>query len=89
MPLSKSFINTFFMSLAIFAVASCVPKATEKKAVCGANEAFSSVTRSCYSVSVIKDFSSQSLTHKAVMRLFKFKLQKVKVNECMDYPPRT
>jgi hypothetical protein len=49
MPL-KSFINTFILLIASFAVTSCVPKATEKKAVCGTNQAFNTVTRSCYSV---------------------------------------
>ena len=35
-------------------VVSCVPKATENKAICGVNQAFNSVTRSCYSISEIR-----------------------------------
>lgn len=31
-------------------LSSCVPKATEKKAVCGTNQSFNSVTRSCVSI---------------------------------------
>ncbi len=50
----KSLFNTFFMALAAVAVASCVPAATEKKASCGANQAFDSVSRSCYSITEIR-----------------------------------
>lgn len=50
MPFLKSLHNTLIISFAILASASCVPKATEKKAVCGENEAFSKVSRSCYSI---------------------------------------
>lgn len=40
--------------MALFIVSSCVPKATEKNAVCGTNEAFNSVTRTCYSVAEVR-----------------------------------
>lgn len=48
--LTKIFI---FLGLAFFAI-SCVPKATEKKASCGKNEAFDTVTRSCFSIEEIR-----------------------------------
>jgi hypothetical protein len=51
MPYFKSLINTLFFAITFVVVSSCVPQATEKKAVCGTNQAFNSVTRSCYSVS--------------------------------------
>ena len=38
----------------IVATVSCVPKATDKKAVCGENQAFDSVSRSCYSITEIR-----------------------------------
>lgn len=47
---SNKFIHIFFISAIAVAMSACVPKATEKKAVCGTNQAFNSVTRSCYSV---------------------------------------
>ncbi|MFA6239164.1 MAG: Ig-like domain-containing protein [Bacteriovorax sp.] len=47
---NKKFINIFFLSAVAVAMSACVPKATEKKAVCGENEAFSSVSRTCYSI---------------------------------------
>ncbi|AUN98456.1 hypothetical protein C0V70_10135 [Bacteriovorax stolpii] len=50
MLLKRSFINTFKLATLMIVVSACVPKATEKKAVCGENEAFSTVTRSCYSI---------------------------------------
>jgi hypothetical protein len=50
MSSTKSFINTFMLAIATLAITSCVPKATEKKAACGVNQAFSSVSRSCYSI---------------------------------------
>ncbi len=50
MLLKKSFINTFMLTTLMMVVSACVPKATEKKAVCGQNEAFSTITRSCYSI---------------------------------------
>ena len=46
----KSFINSFLLAIALIAVSACTPAATEKKAKCGVNEAFSSVSRSCYSI---------------------------------------
>lgn len=42
------------MSAVAIATSACVPKATEKKAVCGANQAFSSVSRSCYSIEEVR-----------------------------------
>lgn len=51
MPYFKSFINTLFFAITFVVVTSCVPKATEKKAVCGTNEAFNNVTRACFSIS--------------------------------------
>lgn len=50
MLLKKSLFNTFMMTTMMIVVSACVPKATEKKAVCGVNEAFSTITRSCYSI---------------------------------------
>ena len=50
MLLNKSLINTLKLATLMLVVSACVPKATEKKAVCGENEAFSTVTRSCYSI---------------------------------------
>ncbi|MBC7428620.1 MAG: hypothetical protein H7336_08420 [Bacteriovorax sp.] len=46
----KSLFNTFILAVSVLAVASCVPKATENKAVCGKNQAFDNVSRSCYSI---------------------------------------
>lgn len=43
-----------FLISAMLVVVSCVPKATEKKAVCGANQAFNSVTRTCYSIAEVR-----------------------------------
>jgi hypothetical protein len=47
-------VKNLFSILTIIAsaviVVSCVPKATENKAICGKNQAFDSVSRSCYSV---------------------------------------
>lgn len=40
--------------IGLFILSACVPKATEKNAVCGANEAFNSVTRTCYSVAEVR-----------------------------------
>ena len=37
------------MTIAI-AMSACVPKVVEKKAVCGTNQGFNSITRSCYSL---------------------------------------
>jgi hypothetical protein len=48
--LLKSLTNTFILSIATLAIVSCVPKATESKAVCGENQAFNKVSRSCYSI---------------------------------------
>ena len=42
------------LMIAILAIASCVPKATDKKANCGENEAFNSVSRSCYSIQELR-----------------------------------
>ena len=50
----KSLSNTFMIAIATLAVVSCVPTATEKKAFCGTNQAFDSVTRSCYSIEEVK-----------------------------------
>lgn len=50
----KSFINTFMLAIATLAITACVPKATEKKAVCGTNQAFSTVSRSCYSIEELR-----------------------------------
>ncbi|MEA9358513.1 Ig-like domain-containing protein [Bacteriovorax sp. PP10] len=54
MSSTKSFINTFMLAIATLAITSCVPKATEKKAACGVNQAFSSVSRSCYSIEELR-----------------------------------
>lgn len=50
----KSFTNAFMLAIATLAVTACVPKATEKKAICGKNEAFSTVSRSCYSIEELR-----------------------------------
>lgn len=47
-------LSATFIAISMIAVTSCVPKATEKKAACGTNEAFSSVTRSCYSIEEVR-----------------------------------
>ncbi|MBC7537535.1 MAG: hypothetical protein H7281_01840 [Bacteriovorax sp.] len=47
-------IHIFFMSAIIFLMSACVPKATENKAVCGTNQAFNSVTRTCVSTSELR-----------------------------------
>ena len=54
MLLNKSLINTLKLATLMLVVSACVPKATEKKAVCGENEAFSTVTRSCYSIEELR-----------------------------------
>ena len=43
-------IHLLILSALAIALSSCVPKATEKVAICGANEAFNNVSRSCYSI---------------------------------------
>lgn len=50
----KSLFNTVTISAIFFAVTSCVPKATEKKANCGVNQAFNTSTRSCVSTSELR-----------------------------------
>jgi len=50
----KSFTNAFMLAIATLAITACVPKATEKKAICGKNEAFSTVSRSCYSIEELR-----------------------------------
>lgn len=54
MSFLKSYFNTFILSATIVVVSACVPKATEKKAACGVNQAFNTVTRSCYSIAEIR-----------------------------------
>jgi hypothetical protein len=54
MSSSKSFTNALMLSIAVLAITACVPKATEKKAICGKNEAFSTVSRSCYSIEELR-----------------------------------
>jgi hypothetical protein len=46
--------NIFFMSAITLVMSACVPKATEKKAICGTNQAFNSVTRTCVSTSELR-----------------------------------
>lgn len=60
-------INLLFVFAIAMVVGACVPKASDKKATCGKNEAFNSVTRSCYSITEIRykpvaTTSSESLT---------------------------
>ena len=43
-------IHLIFITAIAVIVSACVPKATEKKAICGVNESFNSVTRNCYSI---------------------------------------
>lgn len=45
----QKFIHLFFLFTIFLVMSACVPKATEKKAVCGTNQAFNSITRSCQS----------------------------------------
>ncbi len=54
MSIFRNLNATFFIAITMIAVTSCVPKATEKKAACGTNEAFNSVTRSCYSIEEVR-----------------------------------
>lgn len=54
MSFLKSYINAFILMAIAIVVSACVPKATEKKAACGVNQAFSSVTRSCYSIEELR-----------------------------------
>lgn len=46
----EKLIHLFFMSVIVSMMGACVPKATETKAVCGVNQAFSKISRSCYSI---------------------------------------
>ncbi len=48
----KVFKSPFMMLLLMsnFLLISCVPKATENKAICGKNESFNNITRSCFSI---------------------------------------
>jgi hypothetical protein len=45
----NKFIKLFFLSAIAIAMSACVPKVVEKKAVCGTNQAFNNMTRSCIS----------------------------------------
>jgi hypothetical protein len=60
-------LSNLILGLVLVLAFSCVPKATEKKAVCGTNQAFNSVSRTCYSIAEgrfvpVGTLSSQSLT---------------------------
>lgn len=46
----RNYLHIFLMSLMILVMSACVPKATEKAAVCGTNQAFNNISRSCVSV---------------------------------------
>jgi len=49
--MKNKFAFLYFISAAVLLLlSSCVPKVTEKKALCGSNELFNNVTRSCYSI---------------------------------------
>lgn len=50
MKIGSFFTKLFFVSLSLIAFSACVPKATEKKALCGENEAFNNVSKECYQV---------------------------------------
>ncbi len=54
MGLVKAFPHSLFVAAIIFAVTGCVPKATEKKAACGTNQLFNTVTRNCYTVDELR-----------------------------------
>lgn len=54
MSFQKSYIHAFILLSIAVVVSACVPKATEKKAACGVNQAFNTVTRSCYSIAEIR-----------------------------------
>ncbi len=54
--------------MAILAIASCVPKASDKKAVCGEDEDFSSVSRSCYSIQEKRAKPVATTTYASVSR---------------------
>lgn len=47
---TKTFIQLFFLGVLSVVLSACVPKATEKKAACGTNQSFNTITRSCDSV---------------------------------------
>ncbi len=51
---TTNFIHHLFLSALIIVLGSCVPKATENKAVCGTNQAFNSVSRTCVSVVALR-----------------------------------
>jgi hypothetical protein len=47
-------IKLIFVVTTMMVVSACVPKAVDKKATCSENQAFDSVTRSCYSIAEIR-----------------------------------
>ncbi|MDD4974188.1 MAG: hypothetical protein PHY93_07535 [Bacteriovorax sp.] len=51
---TNKLINIFFMSAITLVMSACVPKASEKKAICGTNQAFNSVSRTCVSTSELR-----------------------------------
>jgi len=48
--LKTIFFKIFVLTNLVWLTSSCIPKATETQAVCGTNEKYNKVTRSCYSV---------------------------------------
>lgn len=64
---TKNFIQLLIFSALAAVFSACVPKATEKKAVCGTNQSFNSITRACVSITEPRykptaTLTSQSLT---------------------------
>lgn len=51
---ANKFYQIFFLSAVAIAMSACVPKATEKKAVCGTNQGFNSVTRACVNIAELR-----------------------------------
>ncbi len=48
-------IQFFIFTLIATSISACMPKATEKKANCGTNQAFNSVSRTCVSVAAVAE----------------------------------
>lgn len=46
----QKFVHILILGAITFLMSACVPKATEKKATCGADQAFSNISRSCQSL---------------------------------------
>jgi len=49
----NNFIHIFFLIVFAILMNACVPKAIDVKAVCGQNQSFNTITRSCNSIAII------------------------------------